>query len=294
MTCMTKNTLHLISHQSWQVQELSSATGWTVDHSFGLDVPSYDKNDAWWMPQAQAVQLLRAIRHYDLPPVRFTAPTPDLLDTLPFSFTGRKVETLTADDALSTLIEWPDLWWKLATAKHEGFIAQERTHDEMVDAVYAADLPDETLLQHSTALPEIISEYRYFITSFNGIHTIAAHSGYLRNGVTVYDGAVFVEEEEAQATNVIHKLLDEDSGIKLPPSFVVDIAVTVEGAFVLEFNPSWCSGWYNADVTGVMETIQRGFQASKAEMRAWKYVPDPALTKIYANPARRLWAKPQT
>jgi hypothetical protein len=286
-----QNTLHLISHQTWQRDELAVASDWVIDHSIGLDVPAYDPKDSWWAPQAQTVQLLNAIRVHGLPELRFIAPTPDLLDKLPYEFTGRKIGTVLAREAVSTLIDWPELWWKLATAKHDKFIAEPRTYEQLLKDVQEHNIPDTAWLQYSEALPEIVSEHRFFVSREKNQHVVQASSGYLKNGVTVYDGAEFTEEETEEAQNLVEELLD--SSLSLPPSFVVDIAVTVEGAYILEFNPSWCSGWYDSNVEGVLATIKRGFNSSKQEQKTWGYIPDAVLTQQYLNPGRRVWSPPR-
>jgi len=284
------NTLHLVSHQSWQRDELAKADGWQVDLSYGLDVPAYAPGDAWWLPQAQAVQLLRAIDHYQLPEVVFIAPTPDLLDQLPESLTGRHVETMTVNDALSTLFGWPPLWWKLATAKHDGFVAQLRTHDELVAAIEELALPGEAWLQNSTPLPEIISEYRFFVSKQRSQLKIQTGSGYLRHGVTVYDGAEFPEDEYELAEEKVLELLDTD--MTLPPAFVVDVAVTVDGVFILEFNPAWCSGWYDCEVEKFLPVILKSVTPSSRDKKLWAYKPDRVLLDQYGNEQRRLWGAP--
>jgi len=280
-------TVHLISHQNWHRDELATSGEWTVDYSHGLDVPAYEQKDAWWLPQAQAVQLLRAVEHHGLPELTFTAPAPYLLDTVPSELLGRRVETMTAEEAVSTLFEWPTLWWKMATAKNDLFLAKERDHAELLNLVQALELPTTAILQSSTALPEIISEYRFFVAKKKHEYLILASSGYLHKGVSVYDGAVFEEKEEEKAAEVVEQLFDAD--IDLPPSFVVDVAVTVDGAFILEFNPSWCSGWYACEIDGVLTTIERGFRVTPREYKAWAYNPDPVLLQKFANPGRRIW-----
>lgn len=282
-------TAHIITHRNWQRDELAAADGWQVEHSFGFDVPHNSESvNAWWLPQAQAVQLMNALSHHRLTPIKITAPSPNLLETLPMKFLGRKTETLTVNEAVSTLIPWPELWWKMSTAKHDKFPAQPRSHDQFLEDIKNAELPQNSILQWSEELPPILSEHRFFIRKERRGFIIAAHSGYLKQGTTVYDGATFTEEETQQAYDLVEELLEED--LQLPPSFVVDVAVTSTDAYVLEFNPSWCSGWYNADVTEVLKTVERGFSPTAAELKKWKYLPDPALIEIYTHPSRPLWS----
>lgn len=287
-------TLHLITHQSWQIQELQTE-GWVIDHSWGFDIPQYNKDDAWRLPQAQAVQLLTSVKHYGLPDISFTAPTPELLQTLPQEMTGRKIQTMQVSDFLNSLIPWDEpLWWKLATAKHENFSAQLLGHEGMENLIEDLHLPMDAVLQCSTSLPEIVFEYRAFIYQDRKTraYILGAGSEYLVEGVTVYDGATLTEYQKEQAVQYTERFLDyADETQRFPPAFVVDFAFTKTDGYVLEFNPAWCSGWYNGKPDGVLETIHRGFQVSKKELKQWEYVPDPTLVKIYGN--RRPWGPPR-
>lgn len=286
--------LHLITHQSWQIEELQTE-GWVIDHSWGFDIPQYSKDDAWRLPQAQAVQLIHSIEHHGLPAVKFTAPTPDLLQSLPQEMTGRKIQTMKVADFLGALIPWDEpLWWKLATAKHEHFSAGIRTHDELEELVEELNLPMDAILQCSTELSDILFEYRAFIHQDRKTkqYILGAGSEYLVEGVTVYDGASISEEQNKQVVGYLDQFLDYvDKTQGFPPAFVVDFAFTQTDGYVLEFNPAWCSGWYNGKASGVLETINRGFQVSKKELKAWGYEPDPALVMIYGN--RRPWGPPR-
>ena len=102
---------------------------------------------------------------------------------------------VTVYDALNSIVEWPDnLWWKMATAKNDDFICQQMTHNELMTLLETLKLPYDSILHFSEALPEILSEYRFFVAD----REIKANSGYLKEGVTVYDGATFLDEETSQ------------------------------------------------------------------------------------------------
>lgn len=264
---MPKKIIHIITHRSWQAEELQSK-GWETRHSLGLEVPAHMPKDAWWMPQAYAVRLNKSLLHHGYPALNLTAPTSNLLAVTPREHTGRRVGVVTVYDALNSFVEWPDsLWWKMATAKHDNFLAKPRTHQELMDDIQ--HLPLDSLLQFSEALPSILSEFRFFILN----RQVEAFSGYLNRGVTIYDGATFSSEETNSAYRKAEQLLADDS-LDLPKAFVLDIAVTVDGAYILEYNPAWCSGWYECSIPGVMETIRVSTNPTKKEMKLWAYEPD--------------------
>ncbi len=281
--------LHLITHKLWQVEELETA-GWVIDHNWGFDLPQYTPDDCWWLPQAQAVRLIQETQKQGLTPVRFTAPSPNTLQTLPSEMLGRKVHTLTVEEATSSLVPWEDdLWWKLATAKHDQFAAEQRTHDQLMQLIEELQLPADTILQCSTSLPDIEFEYRAFIYKDPKTKTyvMGAGSEYLVDGVTVYDGATVTSEQADSVLGKIDEFLDyADESQSLPPAFVVDFAGTAKGVYVLEFNPAWCSGWYNSKPEGVLETIRRSFKTTKREYKQWAYMPDPVLVKKFSQ---NLW-----
>ena len=266
---MTKKTVHVVTQRNWQAQELQ-AKGWNTRHSLGLDIPIHSPRDTWWIPQAYAVRINKSLTHHGKPLLSLTAPNSELLPKTPRQHTGRRVGTVTVYDALNSMVEWPnDLWWKMATAKHDDFIAQKLTHDQLIQLLENLNLPWNSILQFSEELPDIISEHRFFIAD----REIKAYSGYLKNGVTIYDGATFTEEETKLATEAAKSLLGEE-GLELPRAFVMDIAVTTSGAFVLEYNPAWCSGWYDCVISGVLDVIKLSTNPTKKELKLWAYQPD--------------------
>jgi hypothetical protein len=98
----------------------------------------------------------------------------------------------------------------------------------------------------------------------------------LKDGVTIYDGATFTDDETSLATAKALEVLADDS-FEMPRAFVMDIAVTVEGSYVLEYNPAWCSGWYDCDISGVLETVKLSTHPTKKELKMWGYRPDELL-----------------
>lgn len=266
---MATKTVRIVTHRNWQAQELQ-AKGWKTFHSLGFDVPAHRPTDSWWFPQAYAVRINKSLEHHGQPTIKLTSPNENLLVETPREHTGRRVGTVTVYDTLNSIVEWPDnLWWKMATAKHDDFPAQQLTHSELMTLLEEKHVPYDSVLHFSESLPQIRSEYRFFIAD----REIKAHSGYLKDEVTVYDGAKFDEEETELALLKAKEVLKDDS-FEMPRGFVMDIAVTVEGAYVLEYNPAWCSGWYDCDIRGVLDVIKLSTNPTKKEMKLWGYRPD--------------------
>lgn len=296
---MAEQTIHLICHPVWMRDELATNKTHKVDHSLGLDVPSFGKKDSWWLPQAQAVQLLRAVEHHKLPSPAFTAPQAGLVTLLGERYTQRNTGLLTAEDVASVLVDWPEQFWKMSTAKSDNFEAKVRTHEELMEAIEKSSLPPHSLLEYSevlTGTKRIMKEARFFVRRMKtGDLTISAYSVYLDSTdpehiTTVYDGAAMSDSEEEGLCDFVDSFLADDSNPELPPSFVVDAALLADGSHaIIEFNPSWCSAWYAADIDGVVATIDRGFQVTASEKKKWLYKPDSLLKQNYANPQRRIW-----
>lgn len=266
---MAKKVIQVVTQRNWQAEELTSSR-WMTKHSLGLEVPSHTTKDAWWMPQAYAVRLNKSLNHHGLLSIPLTSPNSELLPNTPREHSGRRIGVVTVYDTLNSMVEWPDnLWWKPATAKSDDFQAQQLNHEELTDLLLTSNLPPDSILQYSEALPKIISEHRFFIAD----REIRTHSGYLKNEVVIYDGATFTPEEIETATLKAEEVLQDES-LELPRAFVMDIAVTVEGAFVLEYNPAWCSGWYDCDIAEVLEVVRLSTNPTKKELKLWGYQPD--------------------
>lgn len=276
---MAKKIIHIVTQRNWQAEELQ-AKGWETRHSLGLDIPSHKPSDSWWFPQAYAVRINKSLNFHNMPALKLTSPNHALLPATPREHSGRRVGSVTVYDALNSFVEWPDdLWWKMATAKNDDFICQPFTHEELIAFLETNKLPLDSILHFSEALPTILSEYRFFVAD----REIKAYSGYLKNGVTVYDGATFSDEETSLALAKAEEVLLDES-FEMPRAFVMDIVVTVEGAFVLEYNPAWCSGWYDCDISGVLETIKLSTHPTKKELKAWGYQPDDLLLSRVSVP----------
>lgn len=274
-----QKTVHVVTVRNWQAEEMQ-AKGWITKQSLGLDVPPHEPKDAWWMPQASAARINDSLTQHGLPPLQLTSANADLLPSLPKKYLGRSVGVTTVYDAINSFIEWPTLWWKMATAKHDAFMCESLTHAQLIQRIEVLNLPEESILQFSEEIPDILSEYRFFVTK----REVKAYSGYLKGDVTVYDGAVFPENEVTLAFKKAVEIV-EDREIEFPAAFVMDVAVTRSGVFVLEFNPAWCSGWYDCHMGGVLETIRVSTNPTKKEMKSWAYVPDALFSqKKYLAP----------
>ena len=270
-------TLNLVCSRSWMRDEFAAA-GVDFRHSYGLDVPRFEKSDIWWMPQGYAVSLNRALRSRGLQEVRLTAPSPSFLDDLQRAnpaLIGREVNTLTVKEA-KLLSELEDGWWKFATAKVEQFAAQKMSHQDCAQWMIENQIPEESILQYTPTTLDIVREYRTFVRHGE----VVASSIYLDHtmgedgsgGVTVYDGAIADPSEQESLAAFVREAL---SLVDHPEGFVVDIAFLQSGEqVVLEANPAWCSAWYDCDIVEVVETIAASF-ADPSHV----YTPDAFLVE---------------
>lgn len=280
-----RGDFHIITQTNWLRDEATQGTTkYDIQHSYGFDVPIIPARTGAYMPQPFAVQLSRTYKEHNLPPLRFIAPPPALISTMPTRYTKRAVRTLTVNEAVSTLFPWDDgLWWKMATAKADFFPAQARTHEELLQQVDEHKLPLDAWLQYSEPILNIKEEYRFFLNR----DSITAHSIYLNDGVTSYDGAEPTPLLESKAIELINEMC-ADYDVVLPPQVVADVAVTANGeAYLLEFNPVWCSAWYECHIDSVLDTITDSFKATKTATKKWGYEPDALLIHRYGEKSLR-------
>jgi len=269
-------TIQLVCQPKWMHDEFISAEV-NVQHSFGLEIPRFNIEDAWWMPQEFAVHLNQSLEANKKHRVSLAAPGPYLLSDTPQKFTQRLVETITVSEAKNAVANG---WWKLAEGKSDSFIAKHRESKELVRDIEKSGLPDSTLLQFSPSTLPIQSEYRVFVKSDKAV-TASIYLQKAKDGseVTVYDGAI----GDNAVLNDLYGFVEEAlSYVAHPGSLVVDVALLDDESFaVLEYNPVWCSAWYNCDMTKVMESILE----SKKDIEDWPYNPDVSLSDRLARKA---------
>lgn len=258
-------TLHLVCHPNWMVQELSSATSAQVKHSFGLDVPVYEADDAWWIPQQMAAKFIRSMEAEGLPLPNFTSPGPLWLDSVPEKFLARTVKTMTVKKAMKHARPWA--WWKAAEAKIDWFPAAPREKAVFLEA--AGKLLPETMVQSANATLFINTEFRFHVLDGEPV----TGSAYLqtvpgsRLGHSYYDGLTTNATELSRAADFVRKVL---SKVASPHAFTLDVALLASGRFVvLEANPIWCSAWYGSDIDEVARLTIESFSGA-----GWEWHPD--------------------
>lgn len=290
-------TIQVVNHSHWVADELAENSSYPVKLTYGLDIPAHDRKDLWWLPQAQAVKLTYSGEQLGIKTLpTFIAPDANLLTKVPSEFLRRNVEVMTAEEAVSVLFEWPESFWKMATAKHDVFTPQVRTHAGLVADVESAKLPPNSILQRSDILAgsqALQKEYRAFVKlDEDGTLRVKTISIYLDStsgeGITVYDGAAASDDELSQAYEFAEDALSSIDS-PMPPAFVMDVgSLASEDFAVIEFNPVWCSAWYDCDIDEVVAVLNRSFNASAAERKAWRYAPDAALKARYTQPGMLL------
>ena len=259
--------------RSWVADELkvgADPLGLDVHQDYGFDVPSNPERAAWWMPAPHAARLLAAGA-----PVKLLSPRADLLSLLPERFLGRSVQTCTLEEAGFTRPGW----FKAADVKNDDLPAAFYEPDVFLTAARRI-LEPSSMVQFTETTLDILVEYRFYVNHGE----VTTGSAYLSEGVTYYDGLVTSEgftRCEDFARDVLGFLQAESLA---PLSFVIDVALPPSGPVVLEFNPSWCAGFYGADVTEVVKALVTAADPSNLE-HIW--VPD-AYYQARANRMRPL------
>ena len=262
--------LQIVDHTTWRHKELAEGP-LEVIRSFGLDVPAFEDNDIWWMPQEFAVDLNYSLEFHNMETVCLSSPGPHLLINTPQKITHRQLYFTKAKYALAHPAEG---WWKAAEAKVDDFPSAWRTKDELVKDIEEAKLDPQTALHYTTTKLDIKSEHRvYFV---NGRATTS--SPYLEHNsdgttTSAYDERN-LEPLSLEETYKLYSFLNiELRVIRRPKSMVVDVALLKNGKFaVLEYNPTWCSAWYDCDIDKVIEALELSINDT-----SWNYVPDPYL-----------------
>ena len=261
----------LVDLSSWKYKELELA-GIEVKRTFGLEVPNFKQTDAWWLPQENAIALNLSLDALKRKPINFTAPGPHLLPSTPLKYTRRHVRTLTVSDSLESPTAG---WWKIAEAKVDDFDSRWRTVDELVKEIEKSQLPLSSLLQVSSQRLQVSREYRSFVLD-RSVTTTSIYLETFKDGTTlsIYDGLQTDAEELETVRRFTQELVDRMS---LPRGLTVDVAVLQDGSMaVLEYNPAWCSGWYDCDLKQVEATIKASLNDFSAQ---WVYIPDPYMLK---------------
>lgn len=267
--------LRLVSQRAWMGRELAAALDpalWRVAPHHGLSVPAgVQPGDVWWMPGQYAARLAAVGMLPDL-----AAPPPNWLAVLPREFTGRALTVTTAGAVSAHPNEG---FWKLADAKTDRFPAAWRTADELVAAVHSAGLPACTPLLCSPRV-RFGCEYRAFVC--DGRPTTG--SWYIDDHREAHDSPLFDApgHHDLAAYRFAAKVAAwcYQHGVS-PRTYTLDVGWDIDGArwLVVEANPVWASGWYDAHLSAVADCLD----AALNPPASWVWRPDPFLTAAAAR-----------
>lgn len=244
-----------------------------VEHNYGLDIPlsSVDEVVGIWAPLRNAARLLKS--GFEVP---FAAPPKDMLSSLPLDMTGRIVETCLVKD-----ITPREGVWKLAEAKDDRFPAQWRTVNELV--VDAAILHPESIVQYTPTWLNIVAETRFFVTSSPDRQEVSYTGSVYKAGEWIYYDDL-VERALPEGVELFLEGVISIVGRHCPLGYVVDIATLEDGSHVvLEFNPSWCCGFYGANLEGVVRSIIASCTDFNSDLL---WVPDAFYNQVRELPSR--------
>lgn len=268
MPTIIPQQLHLVCHKQWMVNELSKNSILPIKHSLGLDIPTYNQNDAWWIPQGIANRFIKSEVN-----LSFQAPGAYWLDTVPEKFKNRKTITFKAGDIEKISLPTQG-FWKFAEAKVNIFPAEIRTRQEVTTWLHVNQIPSNSVLQYSEPI-ELVNEYRFFIV--NG-HPVTGSIYLTRKNnleLTYYDYEGYNETEYVKVASEVGQIAPL---LASPAGYVLDVATTPEGkVIVLEANPAWCSAWYGCNIDQVVKTIIKASVFNST----WSYKPDAFLVKKY-------------
>lgn len=265
------NTIQILTMTNWMAEELSEAHDFVVRKSFGLEVPHYSPEDAWWFPQEVAMQIFQALKHAGVKTPRVISPGSQWLTSVHPKFLGRHISMMTVAEALQGSA--PAGWWKVPEAKLELFPMEYRTAQQLMDDIARAALPASTVLQYTETTLDISYEFRFIVSRGE----IVAESAYLDNTgpdqLTYYDGLLLDEYQLAAAKSFATEVAVSTVG---PPVYVMDVAELKSGSFVLlEANAVAFSAWYGMDIRKVAQAIWDSKEISDEDYLRWQWKPDP-------------------
>jgi hypothetical protein len=142
---------------------------------------------------------------------------------------------------------------KLAEAKVDSFRARvfRPPFTYLADTLSQFRFPDDTLIQISDVV-EFVVEARFFIA-----HELVTARSLYRVGDDIWGATQFARHDECAELPAMETLAAQLAAqVPAPPGYVLDIGITDDRRpLVIEANPAWSSGPYDADPAGVLEAI---------------------------------------
>lgn len=241
----------VVTHKRWLAESFAE---FGAKQDFGFDInPGTARDTIWWAPGAWVASAAKA--GITLP---LMACGPRWLDALPRKYTGREIVTIPLSDAHTIskkcLREHDQVFVKLPEAKIEPFPAALHGTKHLADTLMQYHLPSATLIQIQEPV-KFVAEARFWIAH----REVTAWSWYrISDDIWGSEEWAPPPATDGISRRFIHqaRTVIEDESIAVPPGFVLDIGLTIDGKWiVVEANAAWSSGPYDGNPAGIYRAI---------------------------------------
>jgi|GEM_PF-4837792 len=283
VTTADRDALVVASMRRWVADDFATATeaaGLRLVHTFGIELPDALGElvrPAWWAPTEYAARA--QVAGVSLPLV---SPGPAWHEHLSPGLLGRGVHGFTLDELAGDAgLRNRAGFVKLAEVKHPTLEARwyHRVGD-FVDGARAAGLPGASRLQLCFEWRDFIQEHRLFVRDAQ----VVASSPYLLEGDLWDPGMAADPRADAASAEAFGAEAVAAFGDQ-PPAWVLDVGRTKAGWAVVEANPCWSAGLYDAAPDAVLSVLCAAIDHEGA-FPAWHWVPDPFLAERAAAMVR--------
>lgn len=272
---MTSRQLRIVTNKAWLVERFSN---FGAVHDDGSEIaPSTAVETIWWAPGGWVASAAAAGVRLPL-----LAPGARWLTSVPAEWTVSGVRVCPLSDVPQAVAgaDRPR-FLKLAEAKAPSFPARvfNPPFTYLASTLNQFGFPADTLIQVSDVV-EFVSEARFFVAR----QRISARSVY-RVDEDIWGGTQFARLDTSAELRAMETLAAQVAEhVPGPPGYVLDVGITTDGEpLVIEANPAWSSGPYDADPAGVLEAIIAGHDFERRHPD-WGWTMNPVFQ--HAGPLR--------
>ena len=204
---------------------------------------------------------------------------PRWLDDLPLSYRGRDVDTLTLGSMTKRQFA-PEVFVKLPEAKHDSCPARVYRTTHLAETMQQFGFPPDALIQDQGVV-EFVIEARFWI-----VHGEVCAESLYRIDDSIWGAETFAQTagrgHSQEALAMLRRTACAVAAeVSAPPGYVLDIGLTADKNLVIEANPAWSSGPYDAEPAAVYETIVAAHDFA-GEHPQWAWTPNPVFDSVEA------------